>query len=160
MPEAASDASRPLNRSGIGLRGESAVQLTQMTIEQRVIIRVPMVRPGRPAENAPDRFARPVPPEAAPVTWVEHKGPKCIDIGDLRAAAITSSRGIDLMLRNHRRLRAVIGRECRSADLYSGFYIQPNQDGALCARRDRILARSGADCKITEIRTLVPEPVE
>tara|TARA_R110000782_G_scaffold78276_8_gene155402 strand:- start:58972 stop:59430 length:459 start_codon:yes stop_codon:yes gene_type:complete len=134
---------------------DSGVELAQMTIEQRVIIRVPMIRrpppPPMPQNVAPDDGAR-------RFAWVEHKGPKCIDIEDLRAAVITSSRGVDLMLRGHKRLRALLGRECRSANLYSGFYIQPHEDGRLCAGRDRVLARSGAECEITSLRRLVAEP--
>ncbi|MGD9811049.1 MAG: hypothetical protein AB7U35_06890, partial [Sphingobium sp.] len=87
-------------------------RLAQMTIEQRVIIRVPMARPAMPAPAA-ERFARPVAPgaeEDPPVeSWKERKGPKCIDIRSVRAAAITSSRGVDLLLRNRDRLRVLLG---------------------------------------------------
>lgn len=123
----------------------SAPQWAQATIEQRIIIRVPMVR-GR---------LQPLPrPEGE---WEEHKGPKCVALGRVRAAAVTSTRGVDLMLGKHDRIRALLGRECGAADLYSGLYIQPNEDGQLCAGRDRVLARSGADCPIKKLVRLVPE---
>lgn len=131
--------------------------LAQMTIEQRVIIRVPMARPPVPGPP-PERFAREMQGDGPPVNWGERKGPKCIDINRLMAASIASSRGVDLMLRGRERIRALLGRGCRTEDLYSGFYIQPNSDGALCANRDRVLARSGADCPITSLKRLVPEP--
>ena len=130
-----------------------------MTIEQRIIIRVPMARPGMPPPDGRDAryHAESRPPPPPPIEWEEHKGPKCIRISQLRAAAITSSRGVDLMLDDRSRLRALLGRECRTADLYSGFYIQPNADGSLCAGRDRVLARSGADCAITDLKRLKPK---
>jgi len=92
-----------------------------------------------------------------PMRWVEHDGPRCVKIKRLIGAAITSRRGVDLVLRGDDRLRARLGRGCRTADLYSGFYIQPSEDGALCAGRDRVLARSGAECEITELLRLSPE---
>ncbi|MDQ4419116.1 hypothetical protein OOT33_01475 [Sphingobium sp. DEHP117] len=114
-----------------------------MTIEQRVIIRVPMLR--RP------------PPKRMDIEWKERKGPKCIDLKRLRAAAVTSPRGVDLMLSGRERMRALLGRECGPEDLYSGLYVQPNEDGALCSGRDRVLSRSGADCPIRKLVRLVPE---
>ena len=129
----------------------------QMRIEQRVIIRVPMMRrdmpphPARPPAQFMDER------QAQPLEWQERKGPKCLRIRDVRAAAITSARGVDLVLKGRERIRARLGRECRPADLYSGFYIQPSDDGELCAERDRVLARSGADCEITAFKRLVPD---
>ncbi len=127
-----------------------------MTIEQRVIIRIPMhrARPGPPRERHGVDEGPPPPP---PIRWVEHDGPRCVKIKRLVGATITSPRGVDLVLRGHDRLRARLGRGCRSADLYSGFYIQPSEDDALCAGRDRVLARSGAECEITELLRLSPE---
>lgn len=122
---------------------DSNSQWAQMTIEQRVIIRVPMLR--RP------------PSPRADIEWEEHKGPKCIDLKRLRLAAVTSPRGVDLMMAGRERIRALLGRECSPADLYSGLYVQPNEDGALCAGRDRVLSRSGADCPIRKLVRLVPE---
>lgn len=129
-------------------------EIAQMTIEQRVIIRIPMhrARPGPPYER-PAADDRPPPP----VRWMEHDGPRCVKIRRLAGAMITSPRGVDLVLRGGDRLRARLGRGCRPADLYSGFYIQPSEDGALCAGRDRVLARSGAECEITELFRLSPD---
>lgn len=130
-------------RVGMPASGEGGSQWAQMTIEQRVIIRVPMLR--RP------------PPQRADIEWEEHKGPKCIDLKRLRFAAVTSDRGVDFMLAGRQRMRALLGRECSPADLHSGLYVQPNDDGALCAGRDRVLSRSGADCPIRKLVRLVPE---
>ncbi|MGE4431685.1 MAG: hypothetical protein AB7E05_13180 [Sphingobium sp.] len=125
-------------------------------IEQRVVIRVPMMRPAFPP---PDMRAPPSrrDPPPSPMKWEERKGPKCIRLSQLRAASITTSHGVDLILRDNSRMRARLGRECRPEYLYSGFYIQPDEDGSLCAGRDRVLARGGANCLITDIRRLVPD---
>lgn len=136
------------------IRGDAASappadQWAQTTIEQRVIIRVPMMRPPPPP-----------PPQAPPpvAEWEEHKGPKCLPLRRIRAATISSPRGVDLMLRGGpERMRALLERECSPAALYSGFYIEPNEDGLLCAGRDRVLARSGADCRIRKLVRLTPE---
>ncbi len=135
------------------------IRMAQVMIERRVIIKVPMIRPPFP-DRAAERMSRPdtdIDDGPGEVEWVERKGPKCIAIRALWGATVTSARGIDLVMRNRERMRALLGRECRSADLYSGFYIQPDEDGALCAGRDSVLARGGADCSIREIRRLVPE---
>lgn len=131
-------------------------EIAQMTIEQRVIIRIPMhrARPGPPGPPLPDRRSIGDPP---PDRWVEHDGPRCVKVKRLVGATITSPRGVDLLLRGEDRLRARLGRGCRTVDLYSGFYIQPSEDGALCAGRDRVLARGGAECEITELLRLSPE---
>lgn len=131
------------------------VALAQMTIEQRVVIRVPMMRPALPPPDMGDARSRRDPPPSA-VKWDERKGPKCIRLSQLRAASMTTSHGVDLILRDNSRLRARLGRECRPEYLYSGFYIQPEADGSLCAGRDRVLARGGANCLITDLRRLVP----
>ena len=136
---------------------DARTRLAQVAIEQRVIIRVPMMRrplPPPPGHTDDERVM--AKRRAPPVEWVEHSGPKCIKVAELRAAAITSSRGIDLVLENNDRLRALLDRECGTEDLYSGFYIQPSEDGALCAGRDRVLARSGADCGISGLKRLKP----
>lgn len=130
------------------------VETAQLVIEQRVIIRVPMRRSDPPPPET-RRHLPPAPPP--PRAWVERKGPKCISVRRLVGATITSSHGVDLMLNDRERLRARLGRECRLADLYSGFYIRPNADGLLCAGRDRILTRSGVECEVAGITRLVPE---
>ena len=133
------------------------VDLAQVTIEQRIIIRVPMARPsgqGPERGGRPDRQMRGGP---EPLEWEEHKGPKCLPMRAVRAAAITSSRGVDLILRDSSRVRAHLSRECRAEDLWSGFYLQPTADGALCADRDSVLARGGASCEIERFRRLVAE---
>ncbi|MPT49318.1 MAG: hypothetical protein E2598_13030 [Sphingobium sp.] len=130
----------------------AGTRLAQRVIEQRVIIRVPMMRPGRAVQE--ERAEEDAPRK---VEWEERKGPRCIQLSQLRAATLTTSNGVDMMLRDGTRLRAHFSRECRPEDLYSGFYIRPDKDGSFCGGRDRLLARGGASCLITDFRRLVPQ---
>jgi hypothetical protein len=118
-------------------------EMAQLTIQQRVVIRVPMV----PVTPAPGR----------PLRLVEKKGPKCLASNSLAGAVVTSERTIDLFTRNGPRLRAELDKQCQAVDLRFGFYIRPNPDGQICASRDTIHARTGGQCDIEKFRTLVPE---
>lgn len=130
-------------------------QWAQVTIEQRIIIRVPMARRGVAAGRL--RRERGWDAGDEDVEWEEHKGPKCLPVRSLAAAELTSEHGVDLMLRDRSRMRARLGRECRPEDLYSGFYVQPTSDGNICAGRDQLLTRNGMSCDIDSFRRLVPE---
>lgn len=88
---------------------------------------------------------------------VKGKGPKCIPIRLLRSARVEDKRSVDLFMRDRTRIRAKLGKGCHSADLYSGFYVQPNEDGRLCADRDELLARSGTSCEIESFHWMVPK---
>ena len=121
------------------------VQLAQLTIRQRVVIRVPRMPP-------------PAAPIAAPaaIKWKERKGPRCIPAQGMAGAMITSPKEVDLVLIGGKRLRAKLDGACRPLDFYAGFYLRPARDGMICADRDAIKVRSGASCGIDEFRTLVP----
>lgn len=119
---------------------DEPVLLAQLTIQQRVIIRVP---------------TRPL-PVAPPIRWRERDGPKCIDANALAGAQV-SPEGVDLLLRGGSRLRAKLANECPALNYYSGFYIRPGRDGRVCADRDTIRTRAGGECEIDRFRSLVPE---
>ncbi len=123
--------------------GGSHVEVTQMTIQQRVIIRVPAMVPP------------PAPPR--PIKWKERKGPKCIPLNLLAGAAITQNDSVDLFLHGGTRLRAVLDDDCPALDYYSGFYIRPTTDGQICQKRDMLHTRSGGQCRVERFRTLVPD---
>lgn len=121
-----------------------SVELAQLTIRERIIIRVPRVAP-QPVRPAP------------PVTWKEKSGPKCVAAKDLAGALVTQPDAVDLVLAGGQRLRARLEGDCRPLDFYSGFYLKPAADGKVCADRDAIRARSGATCPITKFRSLKAE---
>lgn len=146
------------------------VEMAQMTVEQRIIIRMPMLRRGPgpgsgkdgfrdgPREGRSERFGGPFPPPPhEDVEWHERKGPKCVPVRMFAGATQVSERSVDFLMRDRTRMRARLGRDCQAADLYAGFYVQRQADGALCADRDSLLARSGASCEIESFKRLVPE---
>ena len=121
------------------------VQLAQMSIEQRIIIRVPMAKKGR----APARIA----PQSRRA-WKEKKGPRCIALRSIRSASVIVDNGVDLLLADNHRYRARLERGCSSTGFYSGFYVEPDEDGSLCSGRDELQARSGLSCVIDSFRRL------
>ena len=116
-----------------------APSVRSMTVEQRLIVRVP-VRP---------RFH-------GRLHWEEaDHGPKCLPVSAIAGAALAGTDGIDFVLRNRQRVRAKLGDDCGGLDFYDGFYVQP-QDRRVCARRDSISSRVGRTCEIDRFRMLVP----
>jgi len=117
------------------------IAVAQLTIHQRVIIRVPRMAPvGR----------TPIP---TPVRYKESDGPRCVVANALAGAAIDGEL-VDLVLVGGTRLRARLDGGCAPLDFYSGFYLRPAGDGRVCAGRDAIRVRSGASCRIKRFRTL------
>ena len=124
------------------------VEYAQVTIHERIIIRVPRVAPAQVSRLAPA-----APPPAT--EWKEKKGPKCIAPADVGGAVFRRSEQVDLVMIGGRRLRAKLAGDCGPMDFYSGVYIRPGSDGRICADRDAIRTRSGATCPIDDFRTLV-----
>jgi hypothetical protein len=151
MLSAAAGASSPVGE----LPPMTGVQIAQVTIEQRVIIRIPTVRPAPPRGAA----LAPMTPMDLPTAPAlkEVKGPKCLKLGKIRGAVLNASTGVTMLTDKDERFRAHFGRTCRAADFYSGFYIQPNKDGSVCAGRDTLHARNGASCNIESFAKLVPD---
>lgn len=127
------------------------VQWAQLSIQQRVIIRVPMTRKARaPARIAPD----------AREQWQEKKGPRCVALRSIRGGSIVVKNGVDLTLADNHRYRARLEKGCDSVGFYSGFYVEPDEDGSLCSGRDELQARSGLSCAIESFRRLIPADEE
>ena len=118
----------------------NGVQFAQMTVRERIIIRVPRVGPARGPAAAP-RLSVP-----QPMQWKEKKGPKCIAV---------AADAVDLVMAGGKRLRAHLDDDCGPMDFYNGFYLRPKADGKVCADRDVLRMRSGASCGIAKFRTLV-----
>ena len=127
----------------VGADDSAGIELAfaDVTIRQRLIIRVPIPRP------APD----------PPRRWRERRGARCVDLDQVGGAAISAPDSVDIILRGGVRVRAELAAECPALDFYSGFYLVPTADGRICADRDSIHARSGGECQIERFRKLVPE---
>jgi hypothetical protein len=120
----------PIHRAGV----------RSMVVEQQLIIRVP-VQP-RPKLR---------------VRWQEEKGPKCLPSFAIARAALSGPDRVDFILRNRQRVRARLDSDCSNGlDFYGDLYIQPEEKGRVCARRDVIRSRVGATCRIEKFHWLVP----
>lgn len=119
--------------------GEGQV-LTQLTIRQRVVIRVPRLAPVKP------------------IVWREKRANRCTALDGIAGAAFTNNGTVDLYFSDGRRLRALLGDKCPAIDFYSGFYITRAADGQVCAKRDAVRSRSGAACEIRAFRRLIAKP--
>lgn len=145
---------------------QTRVQLAQVTIEQRVIIRIPMVPqqpnqpPSRPSRGptGPAAAAMPLPPEGPGDDAVrEVKGPKCIKLDQIRGAIVNTGKGVTMLTDKDEAFRAHFGKSCRPADFYAGFYVAPNKERTICAGRDALHARNGSTCDIVKFTKLVPD---
>ncbi|MEG3175941.1 hypothetical protein U1872_06850 [Sphingomonas sp. RB3P16] len=121
------------------------VELAQLTIHQRIVIRIPRVLGGR-------RDLRSEPVDQRLTT---KKGPKCVPMGALEGAMITGGDSVDLFVADGTRLRAELNDDCPALDFYSGLYVKGTSDGLVCSDRDSIRARSGSACKIERFRRVV-----
>ncbi len=140
-------AAPALAAAGDSMAQLDGVEIAQVTVRERIIIRLPRMAPARSVARAS------VP---APVRYKEKKGPKCVDVADMGGAMIVEPGAVDLVMEGGKRLRARLDDDCGPMDFYSGFYLRPAADGRVCAKRDVIRMRSGASCEIATFRTLLP----
>jgi hypothetical protein len=125
------------------------IELAQVTITGRIIIRVPSAPPAAEAVQT----------SAAPsIRWAEKKGPKCIPANQLAGAIVSDTDSVDLVLRGGARVRAQLGDDCDALGYYGGFYVKPAADGQVCGGRDAIRTRSGESCRIARFKRLEPKP--
>lgn len=121
----------------------------QMRIEQRMIIRI--------APRLPTQMYAPLPTAPQPPRFYERKTDKCLPITNIAGVQIESQDRLLLITRSRKLIGASLDKSCRARDFYSGFYVERNEDGQLCAGRDTIHSRAGANCAITRMRELVPD---
>lgn len=138
---------------------ETDAHFYQLVIERQLIIRIP-ARPSSinnfsAAEAGSVQRRAPTPPPP-PIVWKESKAPKCVPMRSLVGIQAVQRDSIDLITRENQRLRARLNRGCRALDFYSGFYMKASKDGRLCADRDALHARSGAECEVERFRLMVP----
>jgi hypothetical protein len=122
----------------------------QVRIEQRVTIRIaPRRRPVQPSMLM-DLPSRPLPQRLA-----ERDIGRCLPVSGIAGVQISNDNRLILFMRDRRIVSAALERACNARDFYSGFYVERNSDGQICVRRDSLLSRSGANCKLTRMRQLV-----
>lgn len=119
-----------------------------VTIERRVIVRIPMLREpmaGAPAVGPKGEAAAPMRPRST-----------CLPLRAIKGASIHDRAGIVFVTTTDSRYQAALERGCRPVDFQSGFYLAPSSDGAICAGRDMLNARSGLRCTIVSLTRLSP----
>ena len=121
--------------------GTTTMQVIQLRIERRSVVRVPLGHGPPP-----------------PVQWRERRAGRCIDASNVAGAAVTPEGAVDFVLRGGQRMRAWLESECPALDFYQGFYVRPDSDNKLCAGRDSIHSRAGGECQIDRFRRLEPVP--
>ncbi len=127
------------------------IQIAQVRIERRIIIRVPRRRPVT-ANRLADIQRR-----SKPTTYAEKKIGKCLPMGNILGVQMADGRELDLLTRDRKRVRARLEKKCQARSFYSGFYMEKSGDGKICAGRDILHSRTGAKCEIDRFRQLVPE---
>lgn len=143
----------PLALSAAAAPDADGTLYAQLTIRERVIIRIPRLDP-RPVTRPPDPRAPRA--RAVVVEWEEKKAPSCVPTATLAGAHFTSDGDVDLALNDGRRIRAKLEDDCPTLNFYGGFYLQQTADGMTCAKRDAIRSRSGRRCEIGRFRALKP----
>lgn len=134
--------------------GGKAGEYYQLVLERQLIIRIP-ARPSTLTNFTTGETSggHQLP---MPIVWRETKAPKCVPMRSLVGIQAVQRDSIDLITRENERLRAKLNRGCRALDFYSGFYLKKSKDGRLCADRDALHARSGAECEVEKFRLMVP----
>lgn len=135
--------------SGFITQGLGDDAWNQVRIEQRMIIRIAPRLPGQ-------MFTLPSRPQFPP-RFFERKTPKCLPITSIAGVQAESPGRLMLITRNRKLIGASLDKSCHARDFYSGFYVEQNADGQLCAGRDIIHSRAGANCAVTKLRELVPD---
>ena len=126
-------------------------EYAQVSIEKRVIIRVPRRRSIRSSSMAD--FSN----NSAPVAYKEKRIGKCLPMSNILGVQRFGDGYLDLVTKNRQDIRARLDKKCQANSFYSGFYMEKSSDGKLCADRDLLHSRTGAKCEIDRFRLLVPE---
>ncbi|MCD2322723.1 hypothetical protein LQ953_01680 [Sphingomonas sp. IC-56] len=94
---------------------------------------------------------------ARPPAMVEKKADDCVKVEKLAGFTVNRFDSVDLLLKDGSQLRARLGARCPALGFYRGFYVKPNPDKKICARRDAFRSRNGRSCGIESFAKLVAE---
>jgi hypothetical protein len=124
----------------------------QVRIEQRVIIRISPGAGAARQQMLADLQRR----GQAATAYEEQRLNGCIAVANIAGMEPAPEQNrILLFMRDRRILSAALERACNARDYYSGFYVERNDDGQLCARRDLLQSRAGASCRVAQLNRLV-----
>lgn len=128
------------------------LEFGQVRIEQRVIIRISPGTGAARQQMLADLQSR----GSATRAYQEERLEGCIAVANIAGMEPAPEQNrILLFMRDRRILSAALERACNARDYYAGFYVERNDDGQLCARRDTLQSRAGASCKVAQLNRLV-----
>ena len=133
-----------LDRPGALRRDSWPEGWNQVRIEQHLTIRI---NPGQLPRGA---FIAP-PPSATPQRGSDRRQIRCVAMSALGGLRLSGANQLMLVLRDDQMVLATLPKICSASAFYSGFYVEPTPDGMLCARRDVIHSRAGANCSISRL---------
>jgi hypothetical protein len=116
----------------------------QIRIEQRVIVRIA----PRSVSTRRNLLAQ-LPVRAR--NYEEIQARSCVPVSQISAVETGSGNRLLLFTRDTGILSVRLEKACRARDFYSGFYVERNTDGKLCADRDTLQSRNGARCNISSM---------
>ena len=117
----------------------------QVRVERRVIVRI------TPFSTRQGTSQMPVPDAQADIRSVDTSSPVrdgCLPLAEVTGVRLAADRRLLLLMRDRRVITASFERSCPVQGFYSGFYVERPKDGLLCAGRERLHARSGAECTL------------
>lgn len=148
-PDSEDRALRSFAQVAEAMRRAEAAQ--QVRIEQRVIIRI---APG-PAPRTPMDIRRglfsPFPTVPRSPRVVERRMAQCLPVGTIAGVQPDGASRLMLFMRDQRIVSATLEKGCNARDYYSGFLVERTMDGMICAGRDKLLSRSGANCTVGKL---------
>lgn len=125
----------------------------QVRIQQQFSIRI---SPGPPVP--PPVFVLENDQDDRPTKLEERSMGKCLPASAIVSVQSAPRNRLLFFLRDSRVVTAGLDKACHAHDFYSGFYVERNADGQICIERDKIHARSGANCLIHDLHALVEVP--
>ena len=140
----------PLSASNLLEAFRNSGTVNQVRIERRVTIRISPYRQS----NRNSLLAR-LPRQGVPTTFEERKMDDCVPVSGIAGVQTGNGNRLLLFLNDQRIVSLNLERGCRARDFYSGFYVERNEDGRLCVKRDQLQSRSGAKCEVAGMRRLV-----
>ena len=123
----------------------------QVRIERRVTVRI-APRSRAPRQNLMADLEQ----SPQPIRYEEGDNANCISINSIAGVQTGSGDRLVLYLRDRRMISARLEKSCRARDFYSGFYVEPGEDGQICVKRDKLQSRAGAKCELDRMRELIP----
>lgn len=121
----------------------------QVSVTRRVTVRIstrPVPMPMEPMEIDPQGGAR----------FSERKMGKCLPIAEIAGIQPVSNDRLLFILRDDRLVSVQLEKGCQAREFYSGLVVRRAEDGQLCVKRDELLSRTGASCRLSGLRQLVP----